>query len=402
MGIYRYKAINQDGVLKKGVIEAETLDTVHDDLSRQGLNVLSVKQSSKLSFSLAGLFKKKAKRKDIIELSNNLSVIMRAGIPLLDALEDISQSVENKHLKAAIDDIRERIRTGIGFSEALSYHKDVFPDVFVRLVTVGEETGRLEQSITDISAHLQRMEDLSALMARAFIYPVILLVLAFAMMIFWLAWVLPKVVSLLKDLNTALPPLTLGLIALADWTKQYWYWIIIAAAALFIFFRILSKKESLHYYFDHIKLKLPLVKLFVSNGLLSTLTEQLRILVISGITIDRSMNIAAIAIGSEVFKKALLTAKDKVMTGSRVSEALKEHDIFPRLVIRMVDIGESSGSLDHQFAFLSNYYYKQLEDVTAKFGKIIEPALIIVVAIIYIIVLVAVFVPIYDGIKTVR
>lgn len=403
MSVFSYRAIDHEGVLKRGAIEADALNVAYDDLALQGLNVINITEASKFSSSLTkNFFGKKVKRRDIVEFANNLSVIMRAGIPLLDALDDISQSTENKHLKFALDDIRDRIRMGIGFSEALAFHKDVFPDILVRLVTVGEETGRLEQSVQEVSDHLQRMEELAAMMSRAFIYPVILLVLACGMMIFWFSYVLPAVVSLLKDLQVELPPVTRLLIALTDLLKVYWYVVPIVLIVLIISFQIFSRKESMRYHYDYLKLKLPLIKLFVKNRLLATLAEQLRILIISGITIDRSLSIVSVAVGSEVFKRALVKAKEEIMTGSRIAEAFKKHDVFPRLVIRMVDIGESSGSLDHQFEFLSNYYYKQLEDVTAKFGKIIEPALIVIVGIIYAIVLAAVFLPIYGGIQTIR
>jgi type II secretory pathway component PulF len=403
MAVFIYKAIDRDGRIKAGTIESETIGGAHEDLTVQGLNVLSVKEAGRFSFgSAVSVFShSKVKRAIVIEFATNLAVIMRAGIPLLDALDDISQSLENKHLKFAVDDMRERIRMGIGFSEALSFHKKVFPDVFIRLVTVGEETGRLEQSLTDVSVHLQRMEDLSTMMKRALIYPIILVVLTFGMMGFWLIYVLPKVIGSLEELGVGLPLLTRALMALSDIAVKYWHIGLIAMALFIVFFRVVISRKSIRYHYDYLKLKLPLVKAFALNRILATFTEQLRILVVAGITIDRSFTIVASALGSEVFKKIILSARDEIVTGTRISDALKEHSLFPRLVIRMVSVGETSGNLDHQFEFLSTYYYKRLEDVSIKFGKLLEPFLIVVIAGMYVVILMAILFPIYEGISKV-
>ena len=403
MPLFAYTAIDRDGKLRNGSIEAETGEGAYQDLEMQGLNILSVREAGRFSFGSFAqvLSHQKVKRAVVIEFATNLAVIMRAGIPLLDALDDISQSLENKHLKNAVDDMRERIRMGISLSEALSYHKKVFPEVFIRLVTVGEETGRLEQSLTDVSTHLQRMEDLSAMMKRALIYPVILVVLTCGMMGFWLIYVLPKVIGSLKELGVTLPLMTRILMALSDLAVRYWYVAIIVPIVAILIFRVAISRQSIRYHYDYLKLKLPLVKDFAINRIMATFAEQLRILVVAGITIDRSFTIVASAVGSKVFKKIILGARDEIVTGTRISDALKEYSLFPRIVVRMVSIGETSGNLDHQFEFLSTYYYKRLEDLSIKFGKILEPFLIVIIAGMYIVILIAILFPIYEGISKV-
>ena len=150
MAIFNYKAIDQEGAVKTGIVEAETVEIAQSDLTHQGLNILDIRPAGKITANLKG-FKKKIKRSEVIEFATNLSVIMKAGIPLLDALEDISQTLENKLLQEAANDIKERIRTGVGFSESLSFHRDIFPDILIRLATVGEETGRLDEMLLKIA-----------------------------------------------------------------------------------------------------------------------------------------------------------------------------------------------------------------------------------------------------------
>jgi type II secretory pathway component PulF len=395
MAIFNYKAIDQEGAVKTGIIEAETVEIAQSDLAhQQGLSILHIKTAGKFSVGLKG-FKRKIKRPEVIEFATNLSVIMKAGVPLLDALEDISQTLENKHLREAANDIKERIRTGVGFSEALAFHKDIFPDILIRLATVGEETGRLEQSIQEVADHLQRLEDLKNTVKQSLIYPIFAFVMVGGALLFWLFYVLPKIIGVLKDMNIELPFLTRVLIKISDFSTTYWYLGLIVPACLFIIFKIIAGREGARYYIDYLKIKLPIIKSLVFFRLMAVFSEQLKILIVSGITIDRSLLVVANAVGSEVIKKVLYGTREKIMTGSRISDALRQYPVFPALVIRMVDVGESSGSLDSQFAFLSNYYYKKLENASAKVGKSLEPILIITLGIMIAVIMIAVLLPIY-------
>jgi type II secretory pathway component PulF len=394
MTIFNYKAIDQEGAVKTGIIEAETVETARGDLNHQGLNILDIKTAGKISANMKN-YKRKIKRSEVIEFATNLSVIMKAGIPLLDALEDISQTLENKLLREAANDIKERIRTGVGFSESLSFHKDIFPDILIRLATVGEETGRLEQSIQEVADHLQRLEDLANTVKQSLIYPIFAFVMVGGALLFWLFYVLPKIIGVLKDMNIELPFLTRVLISISDFSIAYWYLGLIIPAVLFIILKLVAGRESVRYYVDYLKIKLPIIRSLVFFRLMAVFAEQLKILIVSGITIDRSLVVVANAVGSEVIKKVLYGAREKIMTGSRISEALKQYPVFPALVIRMVDVGESSGSLDSQFAFLSNYYYKKLEQASARVGKSLEPILIITLGVMIAIIMIAVLLPIY-------
>ncbi|MDD5243490.1 MAG: type II secretion system F family protein, partial [Syntrophorhabdaceae bacterium] len=164
MSTFSYKAIDQNGALKSGTTDADAIETVYGDLASRGLNVLDVVKASRLTSGIIrNLSFWRVKRSEITEFASNLSVIMKAGIPILDALDDISHTLDNKYLKKVVDDIRERIQSGTSFSNALGQHPGVFPDIFIRLATIGEETGRLEGSIAEVAEHLQKMEDLAAM-----------------------------------------------------------------------------------------------------------------------------------------------------------------------------------------------------------------------------------------------
>lgn len=396
MGMFAYKAIDDSGLYKTGLVDADDLETAYNDPTVHGLNILSMKKAGKISGLSYGLSIFRINRGEILEFATNLSVVLRSGIPILDALHDLSHTSENRHLRQIIDDISEKIKSGLSFSNALSFYKRVFPNIFVRLVTIGEETGRLEQSISEVAEHLQRMDDLSKMVKRALIYPIFSLTITLGALAFWVFYVLPKIMIVLVDMNLKLPLITRLVLGASDFTKHYWYILVLAPVAFFMLFAVLKRKDTTRYYIDLIKLKIPIVKLFASNRLFAVFCEQMRILIVSGITIDRSLVIVANAVGSEVFKRSILQARDVIMTGSRISDAFRGSKFFHPLVIRMIDVGEKSGKLDEQFNFLSTFFYKKLEDVTEKLGKMIEPLLLVVVGSVFAVIILGLLLPIYD------
>jgi general secretion pathway protein F/type IV pilus assembly protein PilC len=159
---------------------------------------------------------------------------------------------------------------------------------------------------------------------------------------------------------------------------------------------VMRTQEKTRYFYDLMLLKLPIVKLIIYNKLLALFTEQMRILIVAGLTIDRTLDIVAGVIDNLVFRRAILAVRENVLLGSRISDSLKEHKIFPPMVTRMVNAGERSGNLDTQFSFLSGYYIKRLDDISAKLGKMIEPILLSIVGIVFILILMAVLLPVYE------
>lgn len=397
MNYFSYKALDADGAVVKGVAEGEDISAVYGELASKGFYILNLKRASSAAAYLRSvLLSRKLQRKDVIEFANNLSVMLRAGVPLLSALGDIIATTENKKLNSIISDIKRGTEMGLRFSDAVEAHKNVFPDIFVRLIRVGEETGRLERSLLDVADHLQKMEDLASAIKRALIYPAFAIVTTMGALIFWLAYVLPKIMKTLTEMGVKLPLVTRILLHVSAFTQAYWYLIPLVPVAVFAIFQILKQKESTRYYVDRLKLAFPIVKLVVYNKLLALFSEQLRILIVAGLTINRALDIIADVMGNTVFKRAILRTNEVIAAGSRISDAMREHPVFPPLLIRMVDIGETSGNLDEQFSFLSELYIKKLDDISEKMGKMIEPIVIAVVGGLFAVIIIGLMLPLYD------
>jgi len=397
MNYYFYKAVNIDGSLIDGIVEAEDQAAAYEDLTARNLRVLVVKKASKIAARLRQHFiSRRVKRGDMVECIRNLSVMLTAGIPLLNALEDSIEATENRSLKSALIDAKKEIELGLNFSDALSRQRGIFPDILIRLVKVGESTGRLDKSLTDVADHLQRIEDLSQAIKRSLFYPVFAIVTTTGAMIFWFVYVLPKIMNVIQEMGVELPLITRALMVGSNAISTYWYVIIGIVILCVIAIQIMRTREKTRYYYDYMLLKLPIVKLIVYNKLLALFAEQMRILIVAGLTIDRTLDIVAGVIDNLVFRRALVAVRENVLLGSRISDTLKDHNIFPPMVTRMVNAGEKSGNLDTQFSFLSGYYIKRLDDISAKLGKMIEPILLSIVGLVFILILMAVLLPVYD------
>ena len=397
MSMFSYKAIDINGLMINGNVDAESIDDARSNLMSGGLSVISVKKARKLLSALnVGSSPGRVKRRDIVELARNMGMTLKAGITILDALEDVGETADNKTLKIAIYDIRDRITSGSTMSEAFNAHSRIFPDILTRMIRIGEETGRVELSLLDVADHLQRIEDLTDMVKRALMYPVFVLFTTGGALLFWLIYVMPKLLTVIKEMGVKLPLITRLMFIVSDVFQKSWYLFPVAAAALIVGLKVAKRREGLRYYLDMAKLKTPIVKLFVQNKYLASFAEQMKIMTSAGITIDRSLVIVSNSVGSEVFRRAIMTVKERISAGGRISEAIKEHAIFPRMVVRMVDVGEVSGNLADQFAFLSSFYFKKLDDVTEKLGKMIEPIMMTIVGVIFALMIMGILLPVYD------
>lgn len=397
MNHYSYKAVDADGNVLKGILEGNDATSVQGSLTTRGLYVLQVRESGRLFKKVEGrLSAFRISRKDVIEFSSNMAIMLRAGVPLLSALEDIIKTMTNEYMKGAIIDVKKNTEMGVKFSDALNLQKKIFPDILIRLAKVGEETGRLENSLSEVATHLQKLDDLAATVKRALIYPLFSLITTGAAVIFWLAYVLPRIMEVIIGLGVEMPLLTKILYEVSKITEKYWYVMVMIPVLLFIAIQLMKVKLSTRFYWDMVKIKLPIIRLLLHNRLLALLSEQLRLLIMAGVTIDRAFDVTADVMGNEVFKKAILSVKADIMAGRKISAALSKHNIFPPLVIRMVSIGESSGNLDAQFGFLAEHYYKIVDDFSEKIGKMIEPMLMITLGLLMGVMIAGVLLPMYD------
>ena len=397
MSFFSYRAIDRNGKQIRGSLHAESSAEVMNELAGRGYYLLSVKPASELMGQLSRRLRQyRVTRSEVIELSSNLSVMIGAGIPLTVALGDIMAATANQTLADILSAIRQSVEQGTTFSDAVERHGDIFPDIFIRLVRIGEETGSFDKSLADIAEHLQRMEDLSSAIKRALLYPTFAIVTTLGALVFWMVFVLPKIITTIKGMGVKLPLITRILMGTSELMQRYWLYTPLVVMLLLVLFKAYTRSEKGRLQVDRLKLSLPIYKLVEYNRLLALFAEQMRILIVAGLTVDRTLGILGSVMKNEVFRRAIVAVREDITYGSTISDAMRKHPVFPPLTMRMVGIGETSGTLDDQFAFLARQYLKKLDDISDKLGKIIEPVVIGLIGLLFAIIILGLMLPVYE------
>jgi len=396
MNIYLYKAIDPNGKLLKGLIKAQNEALAIDNLIAKNFYVVSLYSIPKIFLPLLTFFSPKIKNIELIEFAKNLSIMLKAGIPLTTALSDISENIKKEKLKRIISDLKELVEKGVSFSQAISYHGEVFPHIFQYLIKIGEETGRLDKSLDDLAEHFQKIEDLKTAIKRALIYPIFATAASFAAMGFWIVYVLPKIVSAMRDMGIKIPFITNLLVEIGVILQKYFYLTPVIVFIFIVAFKIFKKNEKFQWATSYLSFNLPIFKQIFYTRSVALFCEQMRILFSAGIPIDNALDMTAEVINNELMKKAIKNAKEKILTGNPISESLKEEKIFPSLLIRLVHVGETSGRLEEQLNFLNNHYTAYLREYSARLGKVIEPVMIGIIGVFFAIVLVSLLSPLYE------
>jgi len=398
MSYYLVWAVSEEGQKFRKLVEAQDEVEVISTLERfRYIPTRIIKIPSILGGFINYLRYRKVKRSDLIELFENLHVMIKSGVPLPDAIEDIAIETRDKALKEILEDFRSYLDAGFFLSQAMEKYRGIFEDVAVSLVTIGEETGELDKIFKDIAQHYARIEDFTGKIKQALIYPAFAISTVSFALIFWIVYVLPKMLKLFKDMDVEIPKATLALLYVSNFLKNYYLHILVLIFALIAITFILRRKSyKFRYYTDLILLKIPVIRSILNYFYLAFFSEYFRLMIASGISINRILDTLKKSLGNEVYKKAMGIIIENIEAGTSLSESIRRSGIFPVFLIRMVAVGEETGRLDEQFGYLAEHYYNKLNYVTQNVAKVIEPLVIVIVGAFMAVIMISLLFPIYD------
>ncbi|GAB6183065.1 type II secretion system F family protein [Thermodesulfovibrio hydrogeniphilus] len=393
-----YRGLTPEGKTVNGFIKADSEAEAIRILTIRELYLTSFMRISSAFSPILLLFTRKtrAKDEDLVEIASNLSVMIKAGLPITVALSDIAENLQKKTLKSIIIDIKEMVEKGMSLSEAFATYKDVFPPIFYNLVRIGEETGRLEKSFEDIAEHFKRILELKTAIKRALIYPAFATTFTLLAMIFWIIYVLPKVINAMKDMGVKIPFITRLLADTGQLLLKYYYLIPVLILLIFFAFKFSKKHPRLKRLRDILSFKLPIIKNISYNRAVAIFCEQMRILFGAGVPIDQTLDRTKEAVGNILMAEAIERSKERIVLGEGIANSFRKEPIFPPMVIRMIDVGETAGNLEEQLNFLSQYYISRMQEFATRLGKVIEPVMIAVLGLFFALVMISLFIPLYD------
>lgn len=337
------------------------------------------------------------KRRELITFTVHLAAAIGAGIPILQAFEDVEHQTTNRRLIGAVQIVMEDLRGGSSLSDALSRHPAVFSDIYVSMIRAGEASGSLVQVLQHLTAFLEWQDGLASEIKRATIYPATVLIAVVALVGVLMGFVFPRILPVILSLKVPLPFITRAVIAVGDFVRHGWYWILLGSASFFVFLRLLTRSEGGLFLVDAIKLRLPVVGGLVEKICLSRFAHHLGILLRTGIDISQSLSITERVVGNAVIARAVSEVREKVTQGGSLWRSLQETGVFPPLVVRMVFVGETTGTIDNTLARVTDFYDREIPASVKKLFAVLEPLIIIILAAIVLLVALSIFIPLYGA-----
>jgi type IV pilus assembly protein PilC len=394
MPAFQYKAIDKLGRPARGKLEAMNEVDLELRLKRMGLDLITFRNVRGGGATFA---RGSVTRRDLISFCFDLEQISRAGIPLIEGLRDLRNGTENPRFREILSSVLEDIEGGKMLSQGLAAFPQVFSPVFASLIRAGEQAGRLTEVFESMAKALKWQDELVSQTRKLLIYPAVVSVVVLAVVVFLLVYLVPQVTSLLKTMGLELPLQTRILIALSGFMVNYWFVCIaipVLAAGAAVFLVRTNPKAA--YYFDYVKLRVPLVGPILQKIILARFANFFALMYQSGITILDAMKSSEDIVGNRVISDGLQRAGQQINAGESLSEAFQNLGLFPPLVIRMMRVGESTGALDSALLNINYFYERDVRESIDKALKLLEPALTLVLGGILALILFSVLTPIYD------
>ena len=398
MATFAYRAIDEEGHIQTGNIDAANGVDLELRLKRMGLDLIKF-DSIKKSTLFGG---PRITRKELITFCFHLDQLMRAGVPIIDALTDLRDSVDSPAFRQIVASLLEDIEGGLRLSEAMANHREAFDTVFVALIRTGETAGQLPDVLTKLTENLKWQDELTAQVKKAMIYPIASGVVIFGVVLILMIFLVPQLGTTLKQLTPNPPPQTLALIAVSAWVQNFWY-IVVALPIIIIgtIFFLVKTNDSVKYQIDAAILKLPVIGPLVSKLILARFSTFFALMYQSGISVLECIHISEKIVGNRVIEAGLQRVGRDINEGSGISQAFQNVRLFPPLVLRMLRVGESTGGLDTALLNVSYFYNRDVKENMGRLQELIQPALTVILGIVLIGILLTVFLPMYDVIAKV-
>jgi len=334
-------------------------------------------------------------RKDILNFTNQLAVMVRAGISLQDSLESIAEQNENRKFKLVITDLKNRIEAGQSFSQALGEHPQVFSDLYINMVAAAEISGSLTQMLEKLAEYLDSEAETRSQVKGAMVYPIIIAVMAVSVTIFLLCFVLPRFTAIFAGKEHLLPSPTKALMASSAFLRGYWFFIVPAIGALFWGFWHFIGTKGGRLWWDKTKLSLPLIKTLCRSLYITRSLHTMGVLTRAGVPILDTISITAQIAGNVLYKKMWLGVYEEVRQGKKIASSLNQYNLMPSNVVQMIRSGEESGTMSDVLKNVSNYYARELKTVIKTVTSMIEPIMIVIMGVLVGFIAMSIILPIF-------
>ncbi len=399
MAQYNYKAMDKNGKAKKGSIEAINLDKAKEKLKSEGLIVQDIKEQG--TGKKGG--GKKVKDKDLAVFCKQFSAVLNAGVTIISALEMMSEQLENKTLKRALQEAQSYVQKGGTLADAFKLNPKVFPPIMINMTAAGEMSGNLEICFDRLTTHFETANALHSKVKGAVTYPIVILIVVAAVVAVLLVGVIPQFSQMFDDLGSELPAATQMLVNLSNFLQHKWYILVIIVAAIVFGLKAFGKTEPGSLMYAKIGIKFPLFGNLTIKSAAATFSRTMATLMASGISLIDAVEQVAKMINNRIIREALLDAKTQIAKGVPLSKPLRDCGIFPPMLPQMTKIGEETGNIEDMMDKVADYYEMEVNDATDALTAAMEPLIIVIMGVVVGGIVMAIYSPMlsmYDAIDS--
>ena len=399
MTLFAYKAMNADGRIVLGRLDAINPIDLELRLKRMELDFIKGNPIRQ-----AGMFASQGtSRRELINFCFHLEQLTRAGVAIVDGLTDLRDSLENPHFREIVAGMLESIDGGKTLSQAMSEHPSAFDGVFVSLIAAGENTGKLQEVLTNLVESLKWQDELAAQTKKLILYPAFMGTVVVAVVLFMMVYLVPKMVGFIKGTGHQLPLHTKILLVVSDIFVNYWYLVLgLPLLAVAVIAILVRTNPHARYRLDEAKLRLPVIGDILRKVILSRFAGVFAMMYASGISILDSLRATQGVVGNQVIGKGLERVGEMIAEGQSITVAFQNVGLFPPLVLRMLRVGENSGALDTALVNVSYFYSRDVRESISRVQTLIEPVLTVILGVILGWVMLSVLGPIYDTITKLK
>lgn len=382
MAVFTYTAIDGKGKQVKGSIETENQMKASEQLKKDGLTIIELKEGSALNkeISFGSLGKKKVKTRDLSLLCRQFVSLNRAGVTIIETLKMLAEQTENPTLQEALVEVSTSVQKGDSLAIAMRQRSDVFPELLCHMVAAGEASGNLDVSFERMAQQFEQSAKLQAMVKSAMTYPIIVLIVAFAVVIVMLEFVVPTFMGMFADMDIDMPKITLAVVAVSDYVQEHFVLLLIIIAALVAGIGYFTKTATGKGIFHRIAIKAPVFGDLTIKQSSARFARNLSTMLAAGISIPDAVQIVGETMNNIYYRDVMMNAKTDVMQGVPLSTPLEKSGLFPPMVYHMVRIGEETGNTEAMLDTLADYYEDEVEEATKALTTMLEPLMIVLLA----------------------
>ena len=396
MKSYQYIAKNSAGVRKNGSMQAGSSSEVLNGLRAQGLTPISVKDVSEgASKPRSKGRRKRVKSADLSALCWQLSTMLEGGIPITSGLDIISEDTDNPELQRILLHISEKVKKGQPVSECVAEFPKVFNKLCCAMVLAGETSGNLAGAIGKLAEYFDNRDKLAKKVKGAMVYPVFVLIFIILIVIFIMAFIVPRFKKIFDQIGGTLPAFTRGFMGFYDVLRLNLHYIIGFVVVMTVLAKIVSKTEKGHYMFSKLALATPLFGSVIRQAFVATFCKTTATLLSSGVSVLDAFTIITGMTDNDIIKSAVVQTKEGIVGGSSISASLAAAGFFPNMVVKMIQVGEESGSMPEVLDKTSEHYERKVDTTVSTLLSLLEPVMIISVGAVVSVVVIALYLPIF-------